>query len=77
MSRSAGRSHDVGMHTDRPNTKLAATVDQALAMAEDQGLRAAAHFLEARGASFALTCRVLMEPARRRATGIDLVPPSR
>lgn len=50
----------------RPNTGLAATVDQALDLAEEQGARAAAAFLTARGAGFALTCRVLAEPARRR-----------
>lgn len=50
----------------RPNTDLAAVVDQALALAEKQGARAAAAFLTARGAGFALTCRVLTEPERRR-----------
>lgn len=54
------------MTTDRPNTDLAAVVDQALAVALEQGARAAAHFMEARGAGFALTCRVLAEPERRR-----------
>jgi hypothetical protein len=49
--------------TDRSNTDLAAAVDQALTMADK---RAAAAFLTARGASFALTCRVLAERARRR-----------
>ena len=51
----------------RPNTDLAAVVDPALALAEKQGTRAAAAFLIARGAGFALTCRVLAEPERRRA----------
>jgi hypothetical protein len=54
--------------TDRPNTQLAATVDQALIVLEQQGIGAAARFLEASGARFALICRVLAEPARRRAT---------
>jgi hypothetical protein len=52
---------------DRPNTTLAATVDQALAVLEQRGARAAADFLQARGAGFALICRVVAEPARRRA----------
>ena len=55
------------MTSDRPNTELAAAVDQALAVLEQQGPRAAADFLEARGAGFALTCRVLREPTRRRS----------
>ena len=50
---------------DRPNTELATVVDQALVMADRL---AAAQFLEASGAGFALTCRVLAGPARRRAT---------
>jgi hypothetical protein len=59
----------------RPNTDLAAAVDQALAIAIEQDARAAAHFLESRGAGFALTCRVLAEPGRRRA--VDLPPGTR
>jgi hypothetical protein len=59
---------------DRPNTELAAAVDRALLLAAEQGARAAAAFLEQRGAGFAVTCRVLAEPSRRRA--IDLPPPS-
>jgi hypothetical protein len=51
------------MTTDRPNTQLATAVDQALAMADK---RDAARHLEKQGASFALTCRVLLDPARRR-----------
>lgn len=51
----------------RPNTDLAAAVDQALAMLEHQGIRAAADFLQAHGAGFRLTCRVLADPERRRA----------
>lgn len=51
----------------RPNTDLAAAVEQALAVAIEQGTRAAARFLINRGAGFALTCRVLAEPDRRRA----------
>ncbi|WP_323141271.1 hypothetical protein [Massilia phyllosphaerae] len=49
--------------TDRPNIDLAATVDQALAMADKQ---TAARFLEEKGAGLALICRVLAEPTRRR-----------
>lgn len=52
--------------TDRLGTNLALAVDQALALAERQGVRAAAAYLVARGAGFALTCRVLAEPAWRR-----------
>lgn len=59
------------MPTDRPNTDLSAAVDQALAMADK---RAAADFLTKHGASFALTCRVLGEPNRRRAAPLDLPP---
>jgi len=55
--------------TGRPNTDLAAVVDQALVLAEKQGARAAAAFLTERGAGFALTCRVLAEPERRRQRG--------
>lgn len=61
------------MTTDRPNTELAAAVDHALMLAEGQGAQAAAAFLAAQGARFALTCRVLAEPARRRA---QLAPPT-
>jgi len=50
----------------RRNTHLASIIDQALALAENQGMRAAAAFLTERGAGFALTCRVLAEPERRR-----------
>lgn len=52
---------------DRPTTDLAAAVDQALAVLEQNGARATAAFLEERGAGFALTCWVLAEPARRRS----------
>lgn len=57
------------MTTDRPDIKLAEAVDQALAMVPEHGVQAAAAFLADRGAGFALTCRVLAEPARRRAAG--------
>lgn len=60
--------------TGRLNTDLAAAVDLALAIAIEHGARAAARFLEGQGAGFALTCRVLGEPARRRA--VDLPPAS-
>jgi hypothetical protein len=62
--------------TGRPNTGLAAIVDQALAIALEQDARAAARFLTERGAGFALTCRVLAQPDRRRPQ-VDLVPPGR
>jgi hypothetical protein len=61
------------MTTDRPNTDLAAAVDEALAAQLELGTRTAAAFLEANGAGFALICRVLAEPGRRRA--VDLSPP--
>jgi hypothetical protein len=64
------------MTTDRPNTPLAAAVDQALAVADEYGARAAARFLTEAGADFALACRVLAEPARRRACTHDLPSPS-
>jgi hypothetical protein len=51
----------------RQNADLATAVDQALAVAIEQGTRAAAHFLTNHGTGFALTCRVLAEPDRRRA----------
>jgi len=57
--------------TDRPNTDLSAAVDQALTMADKQ---AAARFLTAQGASFALICRVMAEPQRRRAHALDFPP---
>lgn len=52
--------------TDRPNSSLATAVDQALVVADEYGAQAAARFLTDRGAGFALTCRVLAEPRRRR-----------
>ena len=58
--------HHVGMITDRPNTQLSAVVDQALDLAEQQGVRAAAAYLTQYGADFVLICRVLQEPTRRR-----------
>ncbi|NTB05821.1 hypothetical protein [Agrobacterium tumefaciens] len=61
----------IAVSTGRPNTDLAAVVDQALALAEKQGARAAAAFLTARSAGFALTCRMLDEPRRRRAKQKD------
>jgi hypothetical protein len=48
------------MTTDRSNTHLAAAVDQALDIHHELGPRAAASFLTDQGASFALTCRVLL-----------------
>jgi hypothetical protein len=58
--------HHVGMTTDRQNTDLAAAIDQALHIQLELGSRAAATFLEEHGAGFALICRVLAEPERRR-----------
>lgn len=55
------------MPTDRPNCRLAADVELALVLAKQAGVRAAARFLAERGAGFALICRVLAEPAQRRA----------
>jgi hypothetical protein len=54
------------MNLDRPNQQLAAAVDHALALAEQRGVRFAAAFLTVYGADFALICRVLQEPTRRR-----------
>jgi|APAra7269097635_1048570.scaffolds.fasta_scaffold41461_2 hypothetical protein len=51
------------MELSRPNTELAAAVDHALTMGD---VRAAAAYLADHGAGFALICRVLAEPARRR-----------
>jgi hypothetical protein len=61
------------MNTDRPNTTLAAAVEQAQAVADEYGVQAAARFLTEAGAGFALACRVLGEPGRRRTLE---VPPS-
>jgi len=55
------------MTSDRKNSDLAIAVDLALLLVETKGIERAAAFLTARGAGFALTCRVLAEPARRRA----------
>lgn len=71
------RRHHVGMLIDRPNTDLAAAVDVALLLAEQQGVRAAAAFLASRGAGIALICRVLQEPARRRSAATTPVPATR
>ena len=54
---------------DRQDTNLAAADDQTLVLAGRQGVCAAAGFLVARDAGFALTCQVLAEPARRRQRG--------
>lgn len=51
---------------DRQNTRLAALVDEALAIRIDHSARAAARFLTIHGAQFALVVRVLAEPKRRR-----------
>jgi hypothetical protein len=60
------------MPTDRPNTDLARAVDHALTMPD---VRAAAAFLADQGAGFALICRVLAEPARRRESSTCRIPP--
>jgi len=59
---------------DRPNTELASAVDEALNIDD---VRTAAAFLVSRGAGFALTCRVLAEPARRRAAATTTAPAAR
>jgi hypothetical protein len=56
------------MTSDRPNTDLAAAINEALAVQLEHGRKTAARFLMSRGAGFALTCRVLAEPGRRRPT---------
>ena len=66
--------HAFSMPTDRPNTILATAVDQALNMAD---VHAAAAFLASRGAGFALICRVLAEPARRRTPAVPAAPAAR
>ncbi|MGJ7914815.1 hypothetical protein ACI48D_04960 [Massilia sp. LXY-6] len=60
--------------TDRPNTTLAIDPDYALGIEIELGTRAGTAFPEQRGAGFALTCRVLAEPDRRRARTVDLPP---
>ena len=57
--------YDRRMELGRPNAELAAAVEHALAMDD---VRAAAAYLAEHGAGFALTCRVLTEPLRRRAS---------
>jgi hypothetical protein len=56
------------MPADRQNSRLSADIELALALAETAGVHAAAKFLTKRGAGFALICRVLAEPTRRRST---------
>jgi hypothetical protein len=68
------RAHHVDMYTDRPNRVLSADVDLALMLLDQVGVHAAAAFLASRGAGFALTCRVLVEPARRRAGAMTAAP---
>lgn len=46
---------------------MAALIDLAIELLAARGRRAAARFLDASGASFAIIVRVLAEPARRRA----------
>nr|WP_143028916.1 hypothetical protein [Massilia sp. PDC64] len=59
------------MITDRPNSELARVVDEALTMRD---VRAAAAYLADHGAGFALTCRVLAEPERRRPAATTAAP---
>jgi hypothetical protein len=59
------------MELGRPNTELAAAVDHALTMDD---VRAAAAYLADHGAGFALICRVLAEPARRRVPAAAPAP---
>jgi hypothetical protein len=54
------------MNADRPNRTLSSDVELALILAERVGVQVAARFLTKRGAGFALTCRVLGDPDRRR-----------
>lgn len=61
------------MPTDRPNSTLSAAIDHVLA--EQRNPHDAARLLLKHGAGFALICRVLAEPARRRAS-VDLTPQS-
>jgi hypothetical protein len=61
------------MSTDRKNTNLAAAVNQALILADQLGVQSAARFLAAHGAGFALICRVLGEPTRRRARRVPTI----
>jgi hypothetical protein len=60
---------------DRPNIDLAAAVDQALAMLDQEDKQAAARFLEGRHATFALICRVLTEPGLRAHAPLTCSPP--
>jgi hypothetical protein len=55
---------------DRPNRRLAALVEAALELRMEYDERAAAAFLTAAGADFALTVRVLSEPERRRPRAV-------
>jgi len=59
------------MDNDRPNTELAAAVDHALTM---EDVRGAVAYLADHGPGFALICRVLAEPTRRRSRFVDLPP---
>lgn len=63
-------THTTCTGADRLNTELAAAVDAAIVLAEQQDVRTAAAFLADHGAGFALTCRVLAEPTRRRAAAV-------
>ncbi len=63
----AAQAYHFPMSSDRLNRRLSADVDLALLLVDLVGARVAARFLAARGADFALICRVLAEPARRRS----------
>ena len=62
------------MNEGRPNVELAQIVDHALTMGD---VRTAAAFLVEHGAGFALICRVLAEPARRRTPAVPAAPAAR
>lgn len=57
---------------DRPDSRLAADIELALLLAERAGVRLVARFLTRRVAGFALICRVLAEPARRRRIDAEM-----
>jgi hypothetical protein len=52
--------------SDRADVQMAVIVDIAVELLAARGRRAAATFLDASGASFAIVVRVLSEPSRRR-----------
>lgn len=60
---------------DRPDVQLAVIIDIAVELLGVRGRGAASVFLEASGVSFAIICRVLTEPARRRRPRLGNVIP--